>query len=235
MMAQDPGKQSNIFKNGEWVNEDKEQSEILEDRNKHAFLAYQWGVWVTAWARYELEQGLKIAGHNFVYCDTDSVKYIGDCDFTAYNSAKKRRSTETESYATDKHGETFYMGLYESDGSYAEFATMGAKKYVYKETPDGETHCTIAGVNKKLGGKELDKHGGISAFRRGFVFREAGGTESVYNDHQTNGVIEIDGHKLLITPNIVIRESEYTLGVSRDYASLLLEIGKESVDFLEDL
>lgn len=235
MMAQDPGKQSNIFHNGEWTVEDKEQPEILEERNKHAFLAYQWGVWVTAWARYELEEGLKIAGHNYVYCDTDSVKYIGDCDFTAYNSAKKKRSTDTGAYATDKHGETFYMGLYESDGSYAEFATMGAKKYVYRETPDGETHCTIAGVNKKLGGKELDKHGGVIAFRRGFVFKEAGGTESVYNDHPTNGVIEIDGHKLLITPNIVIRESEYTLGVSRDYASLLLEIGEETVDFLENL
>lgn len=235
MMAQDPGKQSNIFSKGEWAVEEKEQKEILEERNKHAFLAYQWGVWVTAWARYELEEGLKIAGHNYVYCDTDSVKYIGDCDFTAYNMAKEKRSTETGAYATDKHGETFYMGLYESDGSYAEFATMGAKKYVYKETPDGETHCTIAGVDKKLGGKELDKHGGMMAFRRGFVFKEAGGTESVYNDHPTNGVIEIDGHKLLITPNIVIRESEYTLGVSRDYASLLLEIGKESVDFLENL
>ena len=258
MMAQDPGKQSKIFRKGEWTVEDKEQPEILDERNKHAFLAYQWGVWVTAWARYELEEGLKIAGHNFVYCDTDSVKYIGDCDFTGYNLAKEKRSKETGSYATDKHGDTFYMGVYESDGCYAEFATMGAKKYVYTmergalRRPNGckkcrytksgsyirrggHVHCTIAGVKKSKGGWELDRAGGISAFHRGFVFREAGGTESVYNDHPTNGVIDIDGHKLLITPNIVIRESEYTLGVSRDYASLLLDIGKESVDILENL
>ena len=235
MMAQDPGKKSSIFSCGEWSIEDKDQKDILDERTKHAFLAYQWGVWVTAWARYELEEGLKIAGHNFVYCDTDSVKYIGDCDFSAYNRAKEKQSAETGAYATDRHGEIFYMGLYESDGKYAEFATMGAKKYVYTETSGGGTHCTIAGVNKKLGGKELDDNGGMKAFRRGFVFRKAGGTESVYNDHPTNGVIDIDGHKLLITPNIVIRESEYTLGVSRDYASLLLEIGQESVDFLENL
>lgn len=235
MMAQDPGKQSTVYQNGEWVTEDKSQSAILDERNKHAFLAYQWGVWVTAWARYELEEGLKIAGHNFVYCDTDSVKYVGECDFNKYNEKKVKESIESGAYATSRDGITYYMGVYESDGTYADFATMGAKKYVYTETPGGETHCTIAGVNKKLGGKELDKHGGISAFRRGFVFREAGGTESVYNDHPTNGVIEIDGHKLLITPNIVIRESEYTLGVSRDYASLLLEIGEETVDFLENL
>lgn len=244
MMAQDPGKKSYVFdpkpkpdgqKQTDWTEENRAPEEILEERNKYAFLAYQWGVWVTAWARYELEEGLKIAGHNFVYCDTDSVKYIGDCDFSAYNRAKEKRSTETGSYATDKHGETFYMGVYESDGSYADFATMGAKKYVYRETAGGETHCTIAGVNKKLGGKELDENGGMAAFRRGFVFRKAGGTESVYNDHPTNGVIDIDGHKLLITPNIVIRESEYTLGVSRDYAGLLLEIGKESVDFLDGI
>lgn len=234
MMAQDPGKQSIIFQGGEWKVEEKEQSAILDERNEHAFLAYQWGVWVTAWARYELEEGLKIAGHNFVYCDTDSVKHVGECDFSTYNAKKVEESTESGAYATSRDGNTYYMGVYESDGTYADFATMGAKKYVYTETPGGETHCTIAGVNKKLGGKELDKHGGISAFRRGFVFREAGGTESVYNDHPTNGAIEIDGHKLLITPNIVIRESEYTLGVSRDYASLLLEIGKETVDFLEN-
>lgn len=258
MMAQDPGKQSKIFKDGEWTVEEKEQSAILDERNKHAFLAYQWGVWVTAWARYELEEGLKIAGHNFVYCDTDSVKHVGDCDFSAYNREKEKRSKETGAYATDKHGETFYMGLYESDGTYVTFATMGAKKYVYTIKRDpitrpsvskkckyiktgyykrrgGHVHCTIAGVDKSKGGWELDRAGGISAFRRGFVFRNAGGTESVYNDHPTNGVIEIDGHKLLITPNVVIRESEYTLGVSRDYASLLLEIGEETVDFLENL
>ena len=59
--------------------------ELLEKYNKKAFLCYQWGVWVTAWARYRLEEGLKIAGEKAVYCDTDSVKYVGNVDWKDYN------------------------------------------------------------------------------------------------------------------------------------------------------
>ena len=32
--------------------------------------------WMTAWARYRLEEGIWLAGDNFVYCDTDSVNIL---------------------------------------------------------------------------------------------------------------------------------------------------------------
>ena len=229
MMAQDPVKQSIIFdcksQDGtDWHTSESEISELLEQYNKKAFLAYQWGVWVTAHARNELEKGIRLAGENFVYCDTDSVKYLGDIDYDEYNLEKIAESKRSGAYATDPGGVTHYMGVFEDEGLYTSFATLGAKKYVYQKEHSGKTYCTIAGVNKQKGGDELDENGGIAAFRIGFVFRKAGGTESVYNDHPTNGVIEREGHKLLITPNIVIRDSEYTLGISRDYAELLTEI-----------
>ena len=106
------------------------------------------------------------------------------------------------------------------DGIYKRFSTLGAKKYVYIDTDD-KLHITIAGVDKKKGAAELMEHGGIEAFREGFVFRKGGGTEIVYNDNPQLPDLEIDGHKLHITSNAVIRESTYTLGLTEEYRRII--------------
>ena len=144
-------------------------------------MSYAWGVWTAAHARWELEEAINICGDRFVYCDTDSVKYIGELDFDSFNAKKKRRSEENGAVATDPKGVRHYLGVMEHDADYIEFATMGAKKYAYRY-PDGKLGITIAGVNKTKGAAELEKAGGLKAFKEGFVFKEAGGTESIYND-----------------------------------------------------
>ena len=108
-----------------------------------------------------------------------------------------------------------------------EFRTMGAKKYVYRETPDDKLVCTIAGVSKSLGGKELEEHGGITAFHEGFTFEKAGGLEAVYNDNPEITETEIDGKRLSITSNVSLRPSTYTLGLTADYKRLLTQIRYE--------
>ena len=221
MCAQDPVKQSTIFCDGDWKQGETPVADLLEKSNEKAWLPYQWGVWCTAHARYALECGIRLAGDNFVYADTDSVKYIGEIDFTGYNSERIAASKESGAYATDPSGETHYMGVYEADGFYAEFKTLGAKKYAYTYKKGGATFVTIAGVTKRKGGVELDKYGGLKAFSPGFVFVEAGGTESIYNDHPEIGEIEREGHSIYITPNVVIKDSTYTLGITAEYESLL--------------
>lgn len=230
MTAQDPVKQSAIFTNGEWDLTQTPVDELLDISNSKGWLAYQWGVWVTAHARAALQEGLKLAGDNGVYCDTDSVKYVGNIDWTDYNNGRIKASRQSGAFATDPKGDTHYMGVYESDGHYAEFKTLGAKKYAYTYTPGGNTHVTIAGVTKRKGGKELDKFGGLKAFSPGFVFVEAGGTESIYNDHPEIGTIIRDGHPLEITPNVVIKDSTYTLGITAEYENLL-ENSRMLLDF----
>ena len=96
---------------------------------------------------------------------------------------------------------------------------MGAKKYVCRI--DGKLVCTIAGVGKKAGGKELEAAGGISAFAPGFTFVDAGGVEAVYNDDPHVPALEIDGHRLEFTRNVSLRPSTYTLGLSAEYEQLL--------------
>lgn len=231
MCAQDPVKQSILFINNDFQEQNEEEAKLLLEHNKKAFLAYQWGVWVTAWARYRLEEGIILAhgdienpnSPQFVYCDTDSVKYLGDIDLTVFNRQRITDSKRSGAYATDPAGITHYMGVYEKEHDMCEFRTMGAKKYVYREIPEDKLICTIAGVSKSLGGKELEFHGGITAFHEGFTFEQAGGLEAVYNDDVDN-VIYVEGHSLHITANVVLRPSTYTLGLSADYKRLLTEV-----------
>lgn len=230
MMAQDPVKQSTIFNDGDWSIGQEPVIDLLEKSNSKNFLCYQWGVWVTAHARAALQEGIKLAGDNFVYCDTDSVKYIGEIDWTEYNRGRIKASLESGAFATDPKGITHYMGVFEDDGLYPEFKTLGAKKYAFTLKEGGETYVTIAGVTKSKGGKELDEHGGLSAFSPGFIFTEAGGTESIYNDHPDIGMYKIDGREIEITPNIVIKDSTYTLGITAEYESLI-ENSRLPLDF----
>lgn len=242
MMAQDPVKQTIEFIQGEFVQGTQPVAELLTDAVKKAFLCYQWGVWVTAHARRELRRAIDLCGMNFVYTDTDSVKYVkSDIDWETLNAGIKQRSTDSGAYATDPAGNVHYMGVWEHDDSYSQFKTLGAKKYAYvykdkKCKPDkcsravnctlkgGEyckgTYCTIAGVGKKSGAEEIDKAGGLEVFDVGFIFRDAGGLESVYNDNDF-GEYTVDGREIYITRNVCLRPSTYTVSITEDYATLL--------------
>ena len=232
MMAQDPVKHSLIFRQfGDWDEDDTPDEELLGKSNRRAFLAYQWGVWVTAHSRDALERGIRLVQETkdaeFVYCDTDSVKYTGTVDWSGYNRDRISECCESGSMATDPSGVTHYMGVFETEDNpetgyaYKYFKTLGAKKYAYVEKEGEGVHCTIAGVNKKKGGSELDKHGGLSAFAEGFVFREAGGTQAVYNDSPAVSKVVIDGKELAITSNVAILPSEYTLGITGEYERII--------------
>lgn len=219
MTAQDPVRQEIEFMASQGFAERTDDiGELLASSNKRAFLPYQWGVWTTAHARWRLEEGIQIAGEGFVYCDTDSVKYIGQADWTAYNELRIADSLESGAYAEDPNGIVHYMGVYESEGTYEYFKTLGAKKYAYVK--NGRLTVTIAGVNKKKGSIEL---GTIDKFKEGFIFSDAGGTESVYNDEPEIASYEIDGKIIAITSNVVLKDSTYTLGVTADYRRLLDE------------
>lgn len=227
--VQDPAKQKIRFEDGREVLEEKPLQELLFESRRNVYKTYAWGVWTTAHARYRLHEMITRAQHavdpdtgevfdGFVYTDTDSVKYLGvipDIDY--YNKIRKDASVGSGAYATDKHGITHYMGVYESEGTYRTFKTLGAKKYCYTDE-SGKLHTTIAGVSKSLAAAELNND--INNFRVGFTFHEAAGLESVYNDFDY-GDYQIDGHTIHITRNEVLRPSRYEIGLAGDYARIL--------------
>lgn len=218
MCVTSPVKHTLLYNNGVWTLDTTPDQELLEHSNKRAFLSYAYGVYTSAWARFELQELIEICGYDCVYVDTDSVKYVNQHDFSEYNAIRKQRSIESSSYATDPAGVTHYMGTAEKEGCYDRFITWGAKRYAVEK--NGVIETTIAGVSKKFGGKELADRGGLSELKEGFTFIDAGGTDALYNDENI-GVIEYDGREIDITRNVVIRPSTYTLGLTDEYIRIV--------------
>lgn len=223
MTVEDPAKDELIFEDGQFIRKDEPLSVLLRRHNRSAFLNYAWGVWITAWSRKRLADGIDVvtkdSKFDFVYSDTDSVKYTGEASFEEYNDKVMKEAARYGAYAADRNGEVHYLGLYEDEG-YSQpnrFKTMGAKKYVL-EDEHGDLHITIAGVNKAKGGKEL---GSLDNFTEGFTFYEAGGTESIFNDDIDIDYLTLEGKMINIRDNVVIRDSTYTLGITAEYRAIL--------------
>ena len=234
MMAQNPVKISiqYINEHDDLFREDPDADPraLLETYNRRAFLVYQWGVWCTAHARWHLQRGIDACGLGFVYCDTDSCKYVGDVDWDKINADYIKRAKKNGTYATDPAGKVHYMGLYEQEESMKAFKTMGAKKYAYVDQRD-KLHITIAGVNKKIGAIELERAGGLEAMQEGFVFKYGGGLEARYSDiPKTKEYITPDGVPIRITRNVSLVRNTKTLGLTSEYRELLEECSKMNID-----
>lgn len=209
---------------------DDEKEEALLKYSKKGFLPYQIGVWTTAWARLQLFIGSRIitdSGCELLYMDTDSLKYCKteddatEPDFTEYNNKQIEMSKASGMFAPDPKGKMHYGGVYEYEETYPKFRYWGAKKYC-SEDEDGTVHLTLAGVPKAKGSRELERKGGIKAFKvgtedhpKGFLFNDAG-LAVVYNDH-ADLEYEINGEKIHITNNVFLYTDHYELSISEKY------------------
>lgn len=225
MTAQDPLQLDTLFDednpDGLWEECSDNPECSYNEHLPHLFLPYQWGVWTTAHTRKRLKIAQWAAGKNGVYCDTDSVKHLGEIDLTDFNKAVKQLAIDSGACAQDPKGNMHYMGVYEQERQYAEFMTWGAKKYATTYKKGGPITTTIAGVNKKKGGLELALWGGFDAFKPGFTFCLAAGNQVIYNDHPNVSDFVVDGHTVHVTRNLCICENTYTLGITDEYAKIL--------------
>lgn len=223
MMYTDPVRTQYIMNDaGEWEVKQPDIEEALEifNKSRNSFLCYSWGVWVTAWARYQLEEALNVFGDEALYCDTDSVKGMTTPkikrDMEKLNNKIIKLCEQKGAYC-DVGGERYYLGVFEWENKepYKSFKTLGAKKYAYID--DKGFHITIAGVNKKIGAIEMED---INNFRPGFIFRDAGGKTLYYNDTKQH-YIEVDGCRMLTASNVGMIDSTYELGLTDEYAELI--------------
>ena len=230
MSATDPVHQDIFYKDGDYKvsgYEDFTQDELLK-LLKNASFPYQWGVYTTALARKQLQSAIKLCGDRIVYCDTDSVKVIGNIDISRLNEKLKAKAIQSKAYADDMKGERHYIGMFEPDGHYDQFITQGAKRYAYMT--DGHIGVTVAGVSKKVNEKTgipfaVEELKSLDRFRVGMTWRKAGGTISVYNDADDFDYTDpATGKTIHITKNVAIVPSTYVMTYAKDYRLLLNEI-----------
>ena len=133
----------------------------IDDYNEkfNRFLYYPWGVWVTAHARHRLREAILAVGDDFRYCDTDSVKFVGNHDdyfsmashiarIMIEQSAMRNRIPLDYMIPRDSKGIQKVMGEWEKEYEGATFKTLGAKRYLVQYN-DGSYELTVAGANKE--------------------------------------------------------------------------------------
>ena len=218
----------------ELLNENSFYTKIASEKKKlsKTFGAFQFGVWVTAYARRNLWQGILALDYNVVYCDTDSIKYI-DCDsnfFNEYNEKIAERENERADmlgiprekfYPKDRNGVSHRLGIFDDDGQYQKFKTLGAKKYCYVDN-DNKLHMTVSGVRKSA----VSQLHNIEEFKDGTVFdvEHAQKLLMTYIDDMTPIVWnkgQYDEFYSKYQYGICAQPTTYSLGITDDYESIL--------------
>ena len=203
--------------------------EEIEKALKGAAFPYQWGVYTTAYARKQLQDAIDLCGDKIVYCDTDSVKMLGDVPIHKLNDSLRKKAEAVGAYADDMNGNRHYIGVFESDGHYQKFITQGAKRYAYIKD-NGKMGVTVAGVSTQINEETgvsfaVEELKDLKRFKPGMKWSKAGGTQAVYND--SDDFIYTDqetGNVVHISKNVSIIPSTYIMTHSRDYALLLRDI-----------
>ena len=149
------------YKNDEWgIGEMDIEEQIDKYNSKYdRFMFYPWGVWVTAYARRNLFSAILELKGDYIYSDTDSVKFINREEhlkyFNQYNFTLEKKLVKAMSYhkldmelvkpKTIK-GKEKLLGEWDYDGDYTYFKTLGAKRYI---TIHNDTIVlTVSGLNK---------------------------------------------------------------------------------------
>ena len=218
----------------ELLNENSFYTKIASEKKKlsKTFGAFQFGVWVTAYARRNLWQGILALDYNVVYCDTDSIKFI-DCDSNFFNEYNKRIEERENERANmlgipkekfcpkDRNGISHRLGIFDDDGQYKKFKTLGAKKYCYVDN-DNKLHMTVSGVRKNA----VSQLHNIEDFKDGTVFdvEHAQKLLMTYIDDMTPIVWnkgQYDEFYSKYQHGICAQPTTYSLGITDDYESIL--------------
>lgn len=242
------------FDNAGWSKkeqtEDSVQKKLDEIQEKFFknFLAYQWGVWVTAYARRELMQAVNYCGKDEVYHDTDSCKTKDWRRYKAEYFDKQNEIMDKKLKAMCDFYEIDFdltrpekpdkkkapLGYWDFEGYYEKFKTLGAKKYAYINlfNEDGSIkkknkgmHVTISGVNKKKAAALLPD---LDAFQNDFTFdRDLCGSKLLTYIDGTNPCVTLpDGYTVHHGYAVNMRNNSYTIGLSSDYATLIQELNE---------
>ena len=212
------------------------------NRSRKRFNFYAWGVFCTAYARRNLWTGILEFGKDYIYADTDSIKSVNFKDHINfvenYNRTceiKLRRMCKHYNLDYEKEllpktieGEIKPLGVFDHDGHYERFKSIGAKRYMTYS--NGKLSITISGVNKKTAIPFLiDNYSVDDCFlilNEGFsVPAEASGKLThYYIDNEYSGTLtDYQGikYKYHALSGIYLEPAEYEIGDMSKYLEFL--------------
>ena len=243
MSVTDIVRETIIYEN-EWSKEPPDIETAIDNYNKskQRFLYYPWGVWVTAYARKNLWTGILSMQDDYIYSDTDSIKFQNINIHTWYIN-KYNSMLEQKLKAMCKHynipfsdlkpktikGKEKLIGIWDYEGNYKYFKTLGAKRYIYYTD---SLHITIAGLGKTNGAKYLENlSGGIidKMFKRFndelYIPADYTGkkTHTYIDDLMEIDVLDYEGNKarIISKSGIHLEDCDFTLSISRQYEEFL--------------
>lgn len=220
------------------------------NNSRSRYLFYPWAAWVTAYSRYVLLMtmyDLIDAGVTVMYCDTDSIyhkpspKAQGIID-RVNSEVCERLSTAMHYrwfYASDEEvedalapkdikGVRRHIGLFEVDGHYDNFKTLGAKRYAVMK--GDQFKITVAGLSKGAA-SYIEEIGGMEAFVDGLTVpaEKSGRLTHTYSEETAKNLItDYMGNTCRMEQHgfIHLEPSPYVLTVSDDYTRFVQRVAE---------
>lgn len=237
-----------IIFDDEWLSQECNIQEVLEKHNNslNRFLFYGWGIWVTAYARRNLFTGIKELGNDYIYADTDSLKFINlDVHkdyFNRYNEIvvlKLKKAMEHHKLPfemctpTTIEGKVKTLGVWDYEGMYKKFKTLGAKRYMIVDEND-KLSLTISGVNKKHAVPYLLKKYGsndavLRQFKEGMLIPKdyTGKMTHTYIDDLKCGIVKDylgNYYQYKALSGVHLENAEYELSMSVDFINFIMKV-----------
>lgn len=245
MMVTDPIRDELTYSDDTFYTIPKNITEGIDryNTNIRRFLFYPWGVWVTAYARANLFSGIIEMGDDYVYSDTDSIKSMNterhEDYFNSYNAqilqkiefASQYHNIDKSLFAPyTKKGKQKIIGVWDDEGVYDKFKTLGAKRYLTMkgvQSTEPKYMITLAGSNKEKTREYLVETGDpFGNFADGLSIppENSGRLILSYIDNETSGTVtdmfgvQYEYHEL---SSIHMEKSEYNLSMSEEFVRYL--------------
>lgn len=201
------------------------------------------GIYIPAYGRRELWKSILHYDKETVYFDTDSNKLV-ETDFSFFENYNREIELQESLRAkelgispelfnpVDKHGVHHRLGIFDYEGKYERFITLGAKKYCYEKYDkhgDLKLEMTVSGISKQC----VSALGKIENFKDGFSF-DVENSKKLTLEYQDNmdSVIwkegEYDEFKSDYKYGISNTKTTFTLGMTAEYLALLAENSREN-------
>ena len=247
-----------IYSGDQWSEQPADGQKEIDNYNKsyNRFLYYPWGVFVTAYARHNLWSGILEFKDDYIYSDTDSIKaknyknhmkYIDEYNQEITNKLEKCLDhygiDKSELAPLDVDGIAHPLGLWDFEGVYKTFKTLGAKRYIVENLPFKTPHSmaknkddileiTIAGLPKDKGRDYLLKvsNNDMNKVFQNFTNKmlvpadDSGKMTAYYDDEEKTAIIkDYQGHYTKVTSksSVHLSKASFEMTLASKFIKLL--------------